>query len=48
MQTVQQDYVDLALHRFRRGEVGRRKRLPGLAALGVIGAGREAAAQTER
>src|SRR3954464_15042489 len=48
MQTFQQDCVELALRRFRRGEVSRRQLLSGLAALGVIAGGEEAAAQAER
>ena len=35
MQSFQQDCVDLAFRRYRRGEVDRRTLLAGLAALGV-------------
>lgn len=43
-QSFQQDCVELALRRFRRGEVGRRALLSGLAALGAtLGAGPSAA-----
>jgi len=48
MQTFQQDCVELALRRFRRGEVSRRQLFAGLAALGAIAPGEEAAAQAER
>ena len=47
MQDFQQDCVELALRQYRRGKVGRRAVLQGLAALGALGAG-EAAAQAER
>lgn len=47
MQSFQQDCVELALAKFRRGEVSRRQLMAGLAALGVGTslAGREATAQ---
>ncbi len=43
MQSFQQDCVELALQKFRRGEVGRRGLMAGLAALGVAGAMPDAA-----
>ena len=48
MQSFQQDCVALALRQYRRGQTSRRALLQGLAALGVIAAGGEAAAQAER
>jgi len=49
MQTFQQDCVDLAIRRHRRGEVDRRTLLAGLAALGALPvAAGEAAAQQQR
>jgi len=45
MQSFQQDCVALAMRRLRRGEIGRRALLQGLAALGMAG---EALAQGER
>ena len=49
MQSFQQDCVELALRKFRRGEVDRRTLLAGLAALGVgTFASDEAAAQAAR
>ncbi|WP_149535943.1 extracellular solute-binding protein [Siccirubricoccus phaeus] len=48
MQTFQQDCVELALRRFRRGEVGRRELLAGLVALGAVAPGGAAMAQAER
>ena len=49
MQSFQQDCVELAFQRFRRGEVGRRTLLAGLAALGAVPAlSGEAAAQAQR
>ena len=48
MQSFQQDCVALALRQYRRGQFSRRTLLQGLAALGVIAAGGEAAAQAER
>jgi putative spermidine/putrescine transport system substrate-binding protein len=45
VQTFQQDCIELALRRFRRGEVSRRALLAGLAALGATG---PALAQAER
>ncbi|WP_439594671.1 extracellular solute-binding protein [Falsiroseomonas sp.] len=43
MQSFQQDCVELALQKFRRGEVSRRGLMAGLAALGVAGAMPDAA-----
>ncbi|MCO6417066.1 extracellular solute-binding protein [Siccirubricoccus sp. KC 17139] len=48
MQTFQQDCVELALRRFRRGEVSRRELLAGLVALGAVAPGAGALAQAER
>lgn len=49
MQTFQQDCVELAFRRYRRGEVDRRTLLAGLGALGVLPlAGGKAAAQEAR
>ncbi len=49
MQTFQQDCVELAFERYRRGEVSRRTLLAGLAALGVVPvAGGDARAQGQR
>jgi putative spermidine/putrescine transport system substrate-binding protein len=47
MQSFQQDCVELAFQKFRRGEVSRRGLLAGLAALGVA-AGEDAQAQAAR
>lgn len=47
MQTFQQDCIELALRAHRRGRIGRRGLLRGLAALGVL-AGGDARAQAER
>ncbi|WP_421988775.1 extracellular solute-binding protein [Roseococcus sp.] len=49
MQSFQQDCVELALRKFRRGEVDRRTLLAGLAALGAMPfAGNDASAQAAR
>lgn len=49
MQSFQQDCVDLAFQKFRRGEVDRRTLLAGLAALGAgVFAGNDAQAQAAR
>ena len=50
MQSFQQDCVDLAMRKYRRGEVGRRTLLAGLAALGAVpltGGGARAQAQRQ-
>ena len=48
MQTFQQDCVDLALRRWRRGAISRRTLLRGLAALGAIAATPDVLAQAEK
>lgn len=49
MQSFQQDCVELALEKFRRGEMDRRTLLAGLAMLGVgAGAAQQAAAQAQQ